>query len=155
VEILPLVPLGAALVHAAFNILILLAALAWTGQLNLPVILYPIMLLPLVLLALGLSWFLAAWGVFIKDMSQIVPPFVQMLMFVSPVLYPATAVPEAIRPLYRYNPLGSVIEACRSAALGQAINWSSWSIALVVGVIASGLGLAFFKHSREEFADAL
>jgi len=93
--------------------------------------------------------------VFIKDMSQIVPPFVQMLMFVSPVLYPATAVPEAIRPLYRYNPLGSVIEACRSAALGQAINWSSWSIALVVGVIASGLGLAFFKHSREEFADAL
>jgi lipopolysaccharide transport system permease protein len=155
VEILPLVPLGAALVHAAFNFVILIAALAWTEQLSFEVILYPLMLLPLVLLALGLSWFLAAWGVFIKDMSQIVPPFVQMLMFLSPVLYPATAVPEAIRPLYHYNVLGAVIELCRSAALGQTINWSSWSIALLSAIIAAGLGLAFFKHSREEFADAL
>jgi len=155
VEILPLVPLGAALVHAMFNVLILLAALAWAGQLNLQVILYPLMLLPLVLIALGLSWFLAAWGVFIKDMSQIVPPFVQMLLFLSPVLYPAASVPESFRPLYHYNPLGAVIEACRSAALGQPINWTSWASALVLGLVASGLGLAFFKHSREEFADAL
>jgi len=155
VEFLPLVPLGAALVQAMFNVLILLAALAWAGQLNLQVILYPLMLLPLVLIALGLSWFLAAWGVFIKDMSQIVPPFVQMLLFLSPVLYPAASVPESFRPLYHYNPLGAVIEACRSAALGQPINWTSWASALVLGLVASGLGLAFFKHSREEFADAL
>jgi len=155
VEILPLVPLGAALVHAVFNILILLAALAWTGQLSAQFVLYPLMLMPLVLLALGLSWFLAAWGVFIKDMSQIVPPFVQMLLFLSPVLYPAAAVPEALRPLYHYNPLGAVIEACRSAALGQPINWLSWSGALALGTFAAALGLAFFKHSREEFADAL
>lgn len=155
VEILPLVPLGAALVHAAFNILILLAALTWTGQINFQVVLYPLMLVPLVLLTLGLSWFLAAWGVFIKDMSQIVPPFVQMLMFLSPVLYPASAVPEALRPLYRYNPLGAVIEACRSSSLGQSINWTSWSGALVLSIIVAGLGLYFFKHSREEFADAL
>ena len=155
VEILPLVPLGAALVHAAFNILILLAALAWTGQLNSEVVIYPIMLTPIIVLALGLSWFLAAWGVFIKDMSQIVPPFVQMAMFLSPVLYPAGAVPEAIRPLYYYNPLAAVIEACRAAALGQAINWSSWVAALTLSVIAAALGLAFFQHSREDFADAL
>jgi lipopolysaccharide transport system permease protein len=155
VEILPLVPLGAALVHATFNILILLLALLWTDQLHLKFVLYPLMLAPLVLLALGLSWFLAAWGVFIKDMSQIVPPFVQMLMYLSPVLYPASAVPEAIRPLYHYNPLGFAIEACRAAALGLPINWGSWSVALALGIVATGLGLAFFSHSREEFADAL
>jgi lipopolysaccharide transport system permease protein len=98
---------GAALVHGAFNFLILLAALAWTGHLTPSVILYPLMLLPLLLLALGLSWFFAAWGVFIKDMNQIVPPFVQMLMFLSPVLYPASAAPESLRPLYHFNPLGT------------------------------------------------
>lgn len=155
VDILPLVPLGAALVHGAFNVLILTAALAWTGHLHGQIALYPLMLLPLLLLALGLSWFLAAWGVFIKDMSQIVPLFVQMLMFLSPVLYPASAVPEMLRPLYHLNPLGAVIEAARASALGFPIPWQPWGLALVLGLAVAVLGHAFFQHSREEFADAL
>ncbi len=155
VEILPLVPLGAALVHGAFNFLILVAALVWVGLLTPQIVLYPVLLLPLALLVLGLSWFLAAWGVFIKDMSQIVPPFIQMLLFLSPVLYPASAVPPALRPFYEYNPLGAVIEACRAAALGQALNWGQWGLALVLGIVAALLGYAFFRHSREEFADVL
>lgn len=154
-EILPLVPLGAALVHGAFNYLILLAALAWTGHLTTGALLYPIALLPLLLLALGLAWFLAAWGVFIKDMSQIVPPFVQMLMFLSPVLYPVSAVPEALQPIYQYNPLTTVIESCRNVALGQPPNWTHGLVALLLGLAASSLGYALFLHSREEFADVL
>lgn len=155
VEILPLVPLGAALVHGAFNYLILLAALAWTGHLTTGALLYPIALLPLLLLALGLAWFLAAWGVFIKDMSQIVPPFVQMLMFLSPVLYPASAVPETLRPFYQYNPLGTVIETCRNVALGHPADWPALGVAMLLGLAAAALGHAFFRHSREEFADVL
>ena len=155
VEILPLVPMGAALVHGAFNFLILLAALAWTGHLTPTAALYPLMLIPLVLMALGIAWFLAAWGVFIKDMSQIVPPFVQMLMFLSPVLYPTSAAPEALRPLYQFNPIGTVIESCRNVATGLSVDWRSWSIALLLGVIAAWFGRLFFQHSREEFADVL
>ncbi len=155
VEILPLVALGAALVHGAFNYLILIAALAWTGHLTTSALLYPLALLPLLLLALGLAWFLAAWGVFIKDMSQIVPPFVQMLMFLSPVLYPASAVPETLRPFYKYNPLGTVIETCRNVALGLPVDWPAWGLAVILGVAATGLGHAFFRHSMEEFADVL
>jgi lipopolysaccharide transport system permease protein len=155
VHILPLVPLGAGLVHATFNFLILLAALAWAGGLHAQVLLFPLLLLPVLLLALGFSWFMAAWGVFIKDMSQIVPMFVQMLMFLSPVFYPASAVPAALRPLYQYNPLGTVIEATRAVVSGQPVEWSSWITALGFCLVVSILGHAFFQHSREEFADAL
>jgi len=155
VAILPLVPLGSALIHAAFNLAILLLALAWTGHLHFQAALYPIMLIPLLLGTVGLSWFIAAWGVFIKDMTQIVPPFVQILMFVSPVLYPATAAPASLLPLYRYNPLGAVVEACRSAIFGQPIDWRAWIAALLCGVVTAALGWLFFRRSREEFADAL
>ena len=155
VEILPLVPLGAAIVHGAFNFLILLAALAWTGHLTRSAALYPLMLLPLLLLALGLSWFFAAWGVFIKDMNQIVPPFVQMLMFLSPVLYPASAVPAVLQPFYQFNPLSSVIEACRNAAFGHTPDWPTWGITVLLSLSVAGLGYTFFSHSREEFADVL
>lgn len=154
-EILPLVPLGAALVHAAFNLLILAAALAWTGHLSAGILLFPLLLLPVVLLGIGMGWFVAAWGVFLKDMSQIAPLFVQMLLFLSPVFYPAAAVPEALRPLYLYNPLGAVIEAARAAALGLSVPWAAWTTALALGASAALLGHAFFQHSRDEFADVL
>ena len=155
VEILPLVPLGAGLVHGAFNSLILLTALAWTGHLHVQVLLFPLLLIPILLFALGFSWFLAAWGVFIKDMTLIVPLFVQILMFLSPVFYPVSAVPEVLRPLYLHNPLGAVIEAGRAAAMGTSILWSAWSVALAVGLVTAVIGYAFFQQSRDEFADAL
>lgn len=115
----------------------------------------PLLLLPAVLLGIGAAWFLAAWGVFIKDMTQIVPLFVQMLLFLSPVFYPASAVPEFLRPVYALNPLGAVIEAARAAILAQPISWPAWGAALLFGAIAALLGHAFFRHSRDEFADAL
>lgn len=155
VHILPVVPLGAALVHAAFNYLILLVALVWAGGLHIQILLFPFLLIPVLLLALGLSWFVAAWGVFIKDMTQIMPMFVQMLMFLSPVFYPASAVPEVLRPIYQYNPLGAVIEISRAVVTGQPIEWGAWGIALAFCLAASMLGYAFFQHSRDEFADAL
>jgi lipopolysaccharide transport system permease protein len=154
-NILPVVPLGAALVHGGFNFLILLSALAWTGHLHGGILLFPLLVTPLLLLALGLSWFLAAWGVFIKDMTQIVPVFVQMLMFLSPVFYPVGAVPAALRPFYQYNPLSAVIETSRAAVIGQPIVWGAWGMALGFGLVVSILGYAFFQHSRDEFADAL
>lgn len=155
VQILPLVPLGAALVHGAFNFLILLAALAWTGEFHAQALLFPLVILPVLLLALGISWFVAAWGVFIKDMTQIVPMFVQILLFLSPVFYPVSAVPGGLRPLYDFNPLGAVIEASRALVSGQPVAWGSWGVTFAVSVAAAILGHAFFQHAREEFADAL
>jgi lipopolysaccharide transport system permease protein len=155
VHILPIVPLGAGLVHATFNFLILLVALAWMGDLRLQALLFPLLLLPVLLLAMGLAWFMAAWGVFIKDMTQIVPMFVQMLLFLSPVFYPMSAVPAAIRPIYQYNPLGTVIETTRAVIAGQPIEWGAWGLALGICLIVAILGHVFFQHSREEFADAL
>ena len=154
-NILPIVPLGASLVHGGFNFLILLVALTWTDHLHAGVLLFPLLVIPLLLLALGLSWFLAAWGVFIKDMTQIVPVFVQMLLFVSPVFYPVSAVPKMLRPFYQYNPLGAVIESSRAAIIGHPIEWGIWGMALALGLVISILGYAFFQHSRDEFADAL
>ena len=155
VQILPLVPLGAALVHAIFNFLILVVALVWTGNFHPQTLLYPIALAPVIFLAMGFSWFLGAWGVFIKDMTQIVPVFIQMLMFLSPVFYPVSAVPSVLQPLYRFNPLGHVIEFSRDLVTGQPAEWSVWGVAFLVSLLVALLGNLFFQHSREEFADVL
>lgn len=155
VHLLPLVPLGAGLIHAAFNFLILIFVLACTGHFSAGVFLFPLLILPVLLLSMGLSWFLSAWGVFIKDMNQIVPLLVQMTFFLSPILYPVSVVPTSLRALYVYNPLGAVIDAFRSAILGHSISWSTWLTTLIGGVVAAYMGYVFFEHARDEFADAL
>jgi lipopolysaccharide transport system permease protein len=155
VDILPLVPIGTALVHAAFNFFIMVLALTWTGHLQEQVLLVPIFLIQLLFFVSGLAWFVAAWGVFIKDMTQIMPVFVQMVMFLSPIFYPVSAVPKLLQPLYRYNPLGAIIEICRSATLGLTFSWTLWVVTLILGIVVAILGHAFFQHSREEFADVL
>jgi lipopolysaccharide transport system permease protein len=88
-------------------------------------------------------------------MTQIVPVFVQMLLFLSPVFYPAQAVPGFLRPLFQHNPLGAVIESLRALMGQQAVDWAAWGIALAVSFVALLLGHAFFQHSRDEFADVL
>lgn len=155
VELLPIVPFGSAMVHAGFNTLILFIALAWVGQLHATQWMFPLLLLPLVLFSLGLAWFLAAWGVFIKDMTQIVPVFVQMMLFLSPVFYPVEAVPEVFRGVYAFNPVGIVIESVRGVMAGQFVTWESWIGSMVVSALACIAGYAFFQHSRDEFADAM
>jgi len=155
VEILPLVPMGAALIHGLFNMIILVAAMAWIGHLNFSLLLFPVLLLPLVMFGMGLAWFLAAWGVFLKDMSQIVPILVQMLMFLSPVFYPSRAVPDIVKPVYAVNPLSPVIESLRATLAESAIDWRPWFIALVLGSFIFILGRVFFNRNRDEFADAL
>lgn len=155
VEVLPVVPLGAALVQAGCNLVILAAALAWTGNLHAGLALYPLLLLPLLVLAIGLSWFFAAWGVFIKDLTQVVPVLMQMLFFLSPVLYTSSMLPESVRALAVYNPVGAVIEACRAAVTGAPVPWAPWGLALAVGVVAAVAGRMMFDHARDEFADVL
>lgn len=155
VHILPVVPLGAALVHGTFSFVVLVIALAWSGHLHWQITLLPLLLLPVLLLALGFTFFLAAWGVFIKDMTQVVPMFLQVLMFVSPVFYPVDAVPAVMLPLYQYNPLGVVIEASRALAGGLPIALDAWMLATCTGILSVLIGYAFFQHARQEFADAL
>ena len=155
VEILPIVPLGAALIHGLFNAIILAVVLAWTGHLNFSLVLFPFLLLPLLMAGMGIAWFLSAWGVFLKDMSQIVPIMVQMTMFLSPVFYPSTAVPGYLKPVYALNPVCPVIDALREALAGSVIDWSPWLIALALGLGIFILGLMFFNRNRDEFADVL
>jgi len=154
-EILPIVPLGVSLVHAAFNFLILVTVLAFIGQLHASLLLFPLLLLPLLLFSLGLAWFVAAWGVFIKDLTQLLPFFVQMMLFLSPVFYPLQAVPPKLRAFYLYNPVSTVIESCRAAIIGQPLDWAAWGVVLALSFVAMLAGYAFFQHSREEFADVL
>lgn len=127
-------PVGTGLIHASFNLVILI--LAWHGQA--PVFGHRAAAgaaCPGRAAGRGPVLVSRRMGVFIKDMNQIVPLFVQMSLFLSPVFYPISAVPTYLRPLYLYNPLGAVIEAYRAVILQlpcRGLNgWPRWPLAVL------------------------
>ncbi|MFZ1853017.1 MAG: ABC transporter permease [Nitrosomonas sp.] len=156
-DILPWVNLGATLFHAAISLLVFLIALLlikhsiyWT------VIWIPVILTPFLLLTLGISWFLAATGVFVRDIGQFIGLALTMLLFLSPVFYPASALPESIRDYLFLNPLSFIIEQLRAVALyGQLPDWQGLAIYTLIGLIFAQIGFVWFEKTRKGFADVL
>jgi lipopolysaccharide transport system permease protein len=156
-EILPVVTMGTALCHSLISLVVLAGALVvFNGSLHWTAVFVPVVFLPLIILTLGLSWILASLGVFIRDVGQIVAMLTGMLMFVSPVFYPISAVPESFRIYLMANPLTFIIEQAREVLVwGHLPNWSGLGLYIFVATIVACLGFAWFQKTRKGFADVL
>jgi lipopolysaccharide transport system permease protein len=156
-EILPAVALGTAFFHAMVSFSVLLAGLAFVrGSVPLSALSVPLILLPYVVGVLGVSWALAALGVYLRDIGQTIGIVVMLLMFLSPIFYPLSSVPEEYRVLLQLNPLTYFVETCR-----EALIWGGWPD--LYGLVRQGAGalligwggLWWFQKTRNGFADVI
>jgi lipopolysaccharide transport system permease protein len=156
-EILPWVNLGSALFHGVISFSVwMLAYLVFFGLPHATVFFLPLILMPLVFFIMGLSWVLASLGVYLRDVAQFVGILTSTLMFLSPIFYPVTAIPERFRGLLYLNPLTPVIEQTREVLYwGKVPNFSLIGIYLIVTIIFAWLGFAWFQKTRKGFADVL
>ncbi|TXI28109.1 MAG: ABC transporter permease [Nitrosomonas oligotropha] len=156
-EILPLISLCSALFHAGISFLILFSFLLITSHpIEWTIIFLPVILLPLVMLTLGLSWILASIGVFVRDIGQFIGLVLTMLLFLSPIFYPASALPESIRDYLFLNPLTLIIEQARAVILyGQLPDWSGLILYYLFAFLIAWIGLLWFNKTRKGFADVL
>lgn len=156
-ETLPWVSIGSALFHSTIGLGVLLIAQFLINQ-NLPwtAIFFPIILLPLILVALGFAWFLAALSVYARDVGQVTGIFTTILMFLSPVFYPVSALPPKYQVLLKLNPLTVIIEEGRNSLIfGVTPNWGNWVAAMAISGAAAWLGFWWFQKTRKGFADVL
>lgn len=156
-EILPWITFTSALFHAAISLVVLLVAqLVFNHSIPVTAILLPIVVLPLFLGIMGMTWLFASLGVYLRDISQITAMFSTVLLFMSAVFFPITALPEKYQFWIRINPLASIIEQSRNVLVfGKLPDFSSWTIMLVAGVIIAWGGFAWFQKTRKGFADVL
>ncbi|NTV13885.1 MAG: ABC transporter permease [Desulfobulbaceae bacterium] len=156
-EILPWVSFGAALFHALVSLGVwLLFSLVVIGVPHGTLWLFPLLLLPLALLVMGLSWFLAALGVFLRDVAQIVGVMTTVLMFLTPIFYPAAAIPDRYRFFLYLNPLTFIVEQTRNVLIfGTGLAWGSLALLTFLASLVAWLGFAWFQKTRNGFADVL
>lgn len=156
-EILPLVSVGAALFHGCISFVVwLFFYMTFFGLPPATAWLLPFVVLPMVLLLLGLSWFLASLGVYLRDVAQFVGLLVTALMFLSPIFYPLSALPPEYQSLMALNPMTPVIEQTRGVLIeGHAPSWISYAWQLGTGLVTLWLGYSWFQKTRKGFADVL
>ncbi len=156
-EILSVISVGTALFHTCISFLVLMMAFfAFNGFLNVTVLLIPIAFLPLIILSLGLSWILASLGVFVRDIGQTIGLLTTLLMFLSPVFYPISAVPERLQPYIMANPMTFIIEQVRQIIIwGSLPNWHGMVIYLIFAILVMQFGFTLFQKTRKGFADVI
>ena len=156
-EVFSVVSVITALFHFFVSLIILvLAHLLASHELNWTVIFVPLVVLPLALIALGLSYFISSTTVFIRDLSQIMGVLVTVLLFLSPIFYPLDAVPELVRPLLYLNPLTVPISEFRNLVIwGKLPDLVVMSCYTAVSVIIFSFGWWWFQRTKKVFADVL
>ncbi|MGH9425200.1 MAG: ABC transporter permease [Terriglobia bacterium] len=156
-EVLPVSVLGSALFHGLISLTVLFAGVLLAAQ-KLPatLLLLPLVAVPLVFLSLGVSWFLAGLGVFMRDIQHLAALLLQILLFATPIFYSLEIVPQPLRTVVSLNPLTPAVENFRRVILwGMAPLWMEW----MAWTIASGgvllLGYAWFMRTKKAFADVI
>lgn len=156
-EILPSVAMGSALFHASVSLMVLLGAqLVFNQRLPWTIVFLPVIILPLLLATAGAVWVLSSLGVFARDIAQITGVLTTVLMFLSPVFYPLSALPKKFQLWLHLNPLTFIIEAARNALIfGDAPDWKGLVFVLAASLAIATGGFWWFQKTRKGFADVL
>lgn len=156
-EILPWVTVGSALFHMVISLIVWLIAYVFLfGTPHLTVLLFPLIMLPLVMLIMGLTWALASLGVYLRDIAQFIGILTTVLMFLSPIFYPASALPEKYQHLLMLNPLTPTIEYAREVLFwGRMPDFTVLGIYFTGSLVVAWLGFAWFQKTRKGFADVI
>lgn len=116
----------------------------------------PFLLAPFVLYGLSLSLVLGGLGVYFRDLQQVMPAITSLLMFLSPIFYPASSVPASLRSAFELNPIGAAAEVLRHSFLATSeFHADTWIVHCLASGLIFFLSLSFFRRIRLGFADVL
>lgn len=154
--VIPLTPVLAGLVDFAIASVILALMMVAYGVVPDPMalILIPLLVLIMMATATGVGCWLSALNVQYRDVKHVTPFLIQVWMYLSPIVYPMSLIPEQYRPLYALNPMAGVIEGFRSVLLqSDAVGWGTIAISFAVSGVLLVSGSLFFRHTEKVFAD--
>ena len=155
IELLPISGVAVVFFMNSIGLLLFLCYLAVQGHLNFSWMVLPLVMGVHMLFTLGLVVLIASLSVFIRDIQQVIGVVLSLWMYLTPILYPITMVPEQIQWILYLNPMCMFIELYHQVLLCKAIPWGMLLNCSVLAVVMFIGGAGFFGKSRNAFADVL
>jgi lipopolysaccharide transport system permease protein len=156
--LLPLVPILSTFIESSFGLVALIFFVALeTHTLHTTLALLPLVWLTQLLLTAGLGYLVAGITVFLRDIPQTLGVILNIWMYLTPIIYPASAVPPEWRNwVFWLNPMTAIAEVYRDLVLvGEIKHWGEWGVASMLAVVISCCGLWCYRRLRPAFADVL
>lgn len=156
-ETLSWVTVGTGLFHALISTVVLVAAmLAMGAHIAATALLFPLVMLIFLPMIAGVTWLLAALGVYFRDTQQIMTVMTTSLVFLAPIFYPRTSLPEQYRWVLSLNPLTYIVETARGVILWGQLPGLADTVAYAVASLVMGwIGWLVFHATRRGFADVI
>ncbi len=152
--IIPIASIGVCLVDFAISFLILIVLMLYYSVApTLSIFIVLPLVLATIFTAIGVGVFISALNVAYRDFRYVVPFFVQIWMFLTPVVYATRIIPENWRWLILLNPMAGIVDAYRSAILGKAFEWGNLGISMAMAVVIFVGGTMYFRKTEKYFAD--
>lgn len=154
--VIPFAPILAGLVDFGVAFVVLLGGMLAYGVVPSPaaLVVVPLLLLAMVVTVAGAGCWLAALNIQYRDVKHVLPFLLQVWMYASPIVYPASLVPERWRALYALNPMVGIIEGFRAVLLRTASpDWRTVGVSAVAGVVLFASGVLYFRRTERVFAD--
>jgi lipopolysaccharide transport system permease protein len=154
--IVPLAAIGVSIVDFLIAVIILMALMVYFQvDFTWQILWFPLFFSGLALAAAGFGAWLSAVTVSYRDFRFVIPFALQIWMYLTPVIYPISFIPEQWRWLISLNPILGWVEGIRAAFLGQTIDWSAVGISAVLTAILLFLGIRYFERAERRFADVI
>lgn len=152
----PITPVLSKLVDFGISMVIILGIMLYyrvSPTWNL--LLFPVVFLLMISIPLGIGTWLSSLAIRFRDVKQVMPFIIQMLMYTAPIVYSASSIPEGYRLIYSLNPIVGVIEGFRACFLGTPIPW----IYILPGILTAAIlvisGMLYFKRMERIFVDVI
>lgn len=115
---------------------------------------WPIFVIPLIFLALGLGSIFSSLNVKYRDIKYTIPFIIQLLLFITPIIYPLSLLPEKYRGFAAMNPLTGIIEAFRATVVpNKEIDFGYLLYSVIISILTLVIGLIFFRKTEKQFSD--
>lgn len=150
-----------AVLSSLFNLgigflLLLIFCLIEAHPVDAGVLLLPAIILPFVLMMLGISWILAALGVYVRDILHVTGTVSTFLLFVSPVFYSIDTLPTSLQTLLYFNPISLIVSQVRLVLFyDQSPDFFALGVYYMAATAIAYLGFRLFRKMRRGFSDVL
>jgi lipopolysaccharide transport system permease protein len=153
--IMPLAAVSGRLVDFGIAITLVFALMAWYRIApTIWILMVPLLILLMMLTAIGIGTWLSALAVHYRDVRYGMSFMVQLMLYSTPVVYPASLVPDNLRLIYSINPMAGAIEGFRAALIGATpMPWDMLAVGTVTAVIIAVTGMFYFRRTERIFAD--
>lgn len=154
--VVPLASIATALADFAVAALLLIPVMVWYRFVpGLELLLAPMLVLLATIFALGVGFWIAALNVEYRDIRIVIPWLLQIAMYVTPVIYPLSALPARYRSVAVFNPMSGIVETFRATLFGSPVPYAPLLWSVVTSLILLATGALYFRRVERRFADVL